>query len=51
MAISASPAADTQARGGYKELVGRVCLGEVGAIFGLEVSRLARSSAETAAAA
>jgi DNA invertase Pin-like site-specific DNA recombinase len=38
---------DTQARGGYKELVGRVCLGEVGAIFGLEVSRLARSSAET----
>ena len=38
---------DTQARGAYKELVGRVCLGEVGAIFGLEVSRLARSSAET----
>ena len=38
---------DTQARAGYKELVGRVCLGEVGAIFGLEVSRLARSSAET----
>jgi excisionase family DNA binding protein len=38
---------DTQAREGYKELVGRVCLGEVGAIFGLEVSRLARSSAET----
>jgi len=38
---------DTHARGGYKELVGRVCLGEVGAIFGLEVSRLARSSAET----
>ena len=29
------------------ELVGRVCLGEVGAIFGLEVSRLARSNAET----
>ena len=38
---------DTQARGAYKELVGRVCLGEVGAIFGLDVSRLARSSAET----
>ena len=35
------------ARGAYKELVARVCLGEVGAIFGLEVSRLARSSAET----
>ena len=34
-------------REAYKELVGRVCLGEVGAILGLEVSRLARSSAET----
>ena len=33
-------------RSGYKELVGRVCLGEVGAILGLEVSRLARSSAD-----
>jgi excisionase family DNA binding protein len=33
-------------RSGYKELVGRVCLGEVGAVFGLEVSRLARSSAD-----
>jgi DNA invertase Pin-like site-specific DNA recombinase len=38
---------DTQARQGYKQLVARVCLGEVGAIFGLEVSRLARSNAET----
>ncbi|MGZ6639292.1 MAG: recombinase family protein [Solirubrobacteraceae bacterium] len=38
---------DTHPREAYKELVGRVCLGEVGAIFGLEVSRLARSSAET----
>jgi DNA invertase Pin-like site-specific DNA recombinase len=38
---------DTQARKGYKHLVSRVCLGEVGAIFGLEVSRLARSNAET----
>jgi excisionase family DNA binding protein len=37
---------DTQAREGYKQLVARVCLGEVGAIFGLEVARLARSSAE-----
>src|SRR5512132_4107535 len=36
-------------RSGYKELVGRVCLGEVGAIFGLEVSRLARSSADLSA--
>src|SRR6516225_8582114 len=34
------------ARSGFKELVGRVCVGEVGAIFGLEVSRLARSSAD-----
>src|SRR5215207_8976274 len=31
-------------RSGYKDLVGRVCMGEVGAVFGLEVSRLARSS-------
>jgi excisionase family DNA binding protein len=35
-----------QQRSGFKDLVGRVCLGEVGAIFGLEVSRLARSSAD-----
>ena len=34
------------ARSGFKELVGRVCVGEVGAIFGLEVSRLARSCAD-----
>jgi DNA invertase Pin-like site-specific DNA recombinase len=34
------------ARTGFKELVGRVCVGEVGAILGLEVSRLARSSAD-----
>ncbi len=33
-------------RGGFKELVSRVCLGEVGAVLGLEVSRLARSSAD-----
>jgi DNA invertase Pin-like site-specific DNA recombinase len=38
---------DAQARKGYAQLVSRVCLGEVGAILGLEVSRLARSSAET----
>jgi DNA invertase Pin-like site-specific DNA recombinase len=35
-----------EGRAGFKEVVGRVCLGEVGAIFGLEVSRLARSSAD-----
>lgn len=34
------------ARAGFQELVGRVCVGEVGAIFGIEVSRLARSSAD-----
>jgi len=33
-------------RVGFKELVSRVCLGEVGAIFGLEVSRLARNNAD-----
>ena len=33
-------------RSGFKDLVGRVCMGEVGAIFGLEVSRFARSSAD-----
>ena len=33
-------------RTGFTELVQRVCLGEVGAIFGLEISRFARSSAD-----
>src|SRR3954451_18800160 len=33
-------------RHGVQDLVGRVCCGEVGAVFGLEVSRLARSSAD-----
>jgi excisionase family DNA binding protein len=37
-----------KARSGFRELVSRVCLGGVGAVFGLEVSRLARSSAEFA---
>jgi DNA invertase Pin-like site-specific DNA recombinase len=35
-------------REGFKHLVARVCLGEVGAVFGLEVSRLARSNADLA---
>ena len=35
-------------RAGFAQLVSQVCLGEVGAIFGLEVSRLARSSGEFA---
>ena len=36
------------AREGFTELVRRVCSGEVGAIFGIEISRLARSNAEVA---
>lgn len=36
------------ARAGFAELVSRVCTGEVGAIVGLEISRLARSNAEVA---
>ncbi|MFG6201924.1 recombinase family protein, partial [Nonomuraea sp. JJY05] len=35
-------------RDGFKQLVARICLGEVGAVFGLEVSRLARSNADVA---
>jgi hypothetical protein len=35
-----------EGRDGFKGLVARACLGEIGAIFGLEVSRLARSSAD-----
>lgn len=38
--------ASTEGRDGFRRMVARVCLGEVGAIFGLEVSRLARSSAD-----
>jgi hypothetical protein len=38
----------TERRTGFRDLVSRICLGEVGAIFGLEVSRLARSSADLA---
>jgi DNA invertase Pin-like site-specific DNA recombinase len=36
----------TSGRTGFQELVTRVCVGEVGAIFGLEISRFARSSAD-----
>jgi len=38
----------TTHRDGFKQLVAQVCLGEVGAVFGLEVSRLARSNADLA---
>ncbi len=36
------------AREGFAELVMRVCSGQVGAIFGIEISRLARSNADVA---
>jgi DNA invertase Pin-like site-specific DNA recombinase len=36
------------ARKGFAELVGKVCSGKVGAIFGIEISRLARSNADVA---
>lgn len=35
-----------EGRDGFKALIARVCLGEIGAVFGLEISRLARSSAD-----
>jgi DNA invertase Pin-like site-specific DNA recombinase len=33
-------------REGYREIVARLCMGEVGAVFGLEVSRFGRSNAD-----
>jgi DNA invertase Pin-like site-specific DNA recombinase len=36
------------ARAGFTELVARVCSGDVGAIFGMEITRLARSNADVA---
>ena len=33
-------------RDGYREIVARMCMGEVGAVFGLEVSRFGRSNAD-----
>src|SRR5438034_2619280 len=36
------------AREGFRDLVSLVCRGEVGAIFGIEISRLARSNADVA---
>lgn len=35
-----------EARGGFQRLVAQVCLGQIGAVFGLEISRLARSCAD-----
>ncbi len=36
------------AREGFTELVARMCRGDVGAIFGIEITRLARSNADVA---
>jgi DNA invertase Pin-like site-specific DNA recombinase len=33
-------------RDGYRQIVARMCIGEVGAVFGLEVSRFGRSNAD-----
>jgi len=44
--IDAVSGRSTEGRDGFKALVARICLGEVGAVFGLEISRLARSSAD-----
>ncbi len=35
-------------RDGYREIVAKLCMGEVGAVFGLEVSRFGRSNADLA---
>src|SRR6476619_207174 len=35
-------------RAGFTELVNRVCFGQFGSMFGMEISRLARSNAEVA---
>ena len=45
LGLSGTSAAHRQ---GFRELMSRVCLGEVGAVLGLEVSRLARSNADLA---
>jgi DNA invertase Pin-like site-specific DNA recombinase len=38
--------ASAEDRGGFQRLVAEVCLGQIGAVFGLEISRLARSCAD-----
>ena len=37
---------DSQCRDGFKDLLARVSLGEIGIVMGLEVSRLARNNAD-----
>ena len=45
LGLSGTSAAHRQ---GFRELMSRVCLGEVGAVLGLEISRLGRSNADLA---
>ena len=45
LGLSGTSAAHRQ---GFRELMSRVCLGEIGAVFGLEISRLGRSNADLA---
>ena len=45
LGLSGTSAAHRQ---GFRDLMSRVCLGEVGAVLGLEISRLARSNADVA---
>jgi DNA invertase Pin-like site-specific DNA recombinase len=45
LGLSGTSAAHRQ---GFRDLMSRVCLGEAGAVLGLEVSRLARSNADLA---
>ena len=45
LGLSGTSAAHRQ---GFRELMSRVCLGEIGAVLGLEISRLARSNADLA---
>ena len=46
IAISASPDPAATARDGFQQLVSEVALGKAGIVMGLEVSRLARNSAD-----
>ena len=45
LGLSGTSAAHRQ---GFRELMSRVCLGEIGAVLGLEISRLGRSNADLA---
>ncbi len=45
LGLSGTSAAHRQ---GFRELMSRVCLGEIGAVFGLEIPRLGRSNTDLA---